>query len=138
MRVVGLNGESFNWNPAKLSYSHQNTSTYHKRVKTLLTKLFPFDKIYEEVTLLGSKYMNKDLSADFYIPSIKLIVEIHGEQHYKFTSYFHDNILEFHRGKARDKNKKQWCYVNNIKYLALKYNEDEQKWEEKIREIQNE
>jgi hypothetical protein len=62
---------------------------------------------------------------------IKTCVEVHGEQHYSFTPHYHRDNLAFVKAQKRDKIKKEWCEINNIKYIELAYNEQD-KWEELI------
>jgi predicted adenine nucleotide alpha hydrolase (AANH) superfamily ATPase len=70
---------------------------------------------------------------DFYLPLIKTCIEVHGEQHFKFVPFYHNNILNFLKSKKRDQEKAEWCEKNSIKYISLAYNESEQLWREKIK-----
>jgi predicted adenine nucleotide alpha hydrolase (AANH) superfamily ATPase len=64
---------------------------------------------------------------------IKTCVEVHGEQHFKFVAFYHNTVLNFLKAKKRDQEKEEWCEKNNIKYISLAYNENEQEWKNKIR-----
>ena len=75
------------------------------------------DRILEEVTLPGTKTIrSKCLRADFYIPNRNLIVEVHGEQHFRFNAFHFDDKLAFFRAQARDRNKADWCKLNEIRF----------------------
>jgi hypothetical protein len=92
MKVVGLDGRSYNWdwrNKVPMADDTRPRSTYHLRARELLNKLFPCETILEEVYLPGSN----NLSVDFYIPFYRTCVEVQGEQHYKFIElpYTEDN-----------------------------------------------
>lgn len=59
---------------------------------------------------------------DFYIPESNLIIEFHGEQHYSFTSYFYSSQEEWELAKRRDEVKEKLAIENNINYLVIPYN----------------
>lgn len=109
-----------------------NCSKGHLRARILLKEIFPYDIIYEEITLLGSKKLNRCcLYADFLIPSHKIIVEVHGKQHYNKT-FFHDSKLSFIQSKANDLRKIEWCELNNISYIELPDGESNDEWKSRI------
>jgi hypothetical protein len=62
------------------------------------------------------------------------MVEVQGEQHYKFNNHFFDNKLEFYRAQARDRLKEEWCVTNHFFLIQLPYNETDEKWLERIRD----
>jgi len=136
MNITGLDGKDYSWNPGanQAKASEQFKSSIHKKAKILLDNLFPYDRILEEVSLPGTKtqFRRGMLRADFFIPNRDLVVEVHGEQHYKFNSFFYKDKLNFYRAKVRDVDKKEWCELNNIRLVALDYNEDTDEWRRKI------
>jgi hypothetical protein len=107
MKVIGLDEKEYTWNPAsyilKPGEISGEKSSYHVLAHDLLKSLFPTEKIIEEVGLPGTKPM---LFADFLVPLRKLIIETHGEQHYKWVPYYHTTKREFLRAKHRDEIKK--------------------------------
>lgn len=130
MIVKGLDGKEYK---LKLNTKVKDKcSKPHLRARELLNEIFPYDIVYEEVTLRGSKvYNTKDLYADFLIPAHNLLVEVHGEQHYKKT-FFHNSKLEFIQAKARDARKREWCEINNICYVELPSGEKDEEWRARI------
>lgn len=80
----------------------------------LLKKKYPFDNIYEEVSIPEDR-----LVIDFFIPSRKIAVECQGAQHSKHVRFFHNTLEAFHRAQARDNDKKLWCDLNNIILLQV-------------------
>lgn len=134
MNIVGLDGRNYHWNPSANQADTENRSSLHILAKDLLNELFPHDRVLEEVSLPGSKtkYRNTVLRADFFVPNRNLIIEVHGEQHYKFNKFFFKSKLHFYRAKARDSDKKEWCDLNSIKLVELNYNEDIDEWRRKI------
>lgn len=139
MKFIGLDGREYK---TELMYknfkSTANCSSYHKKARELLCSFFPASRFMEEFVLPGSRTSSsQNLRADFYIPSQNLIVEVHGEQHYEYTPAFHKNKFEFMQAKKRDKQKIDWCQVNNIDIVVLKYSEDEDEWRDAIRQRRN-
>lgn len=133
MKVKGLDNRLYNWkllNHVPLGDDERNRSKYHLAARQLLTQLFPTDRVLEEVPLPGSG----GLTADFLIPAEKLIIEVHGEQHYKYVMHFHGSLLGFIAARKRDMNKKRWCELNGIRLVELPYTEAVDEWRRRIRE----
>ena len=135
MIVRGFDGKDYKWSV----HSHNETrpcSKYHLRARTVLRELFPRDTILEEVSLPGSKTQSRHsiLFADFYIPNRNLIVEVHGRQHYEHVSFYHKTKMAFYKAKARDRDKVDWCSINDIAIITLKYSDDNDDWERAILE----
>jgi very-short-patch-repair endonuclease len=101
-----------------------------------LKELFPYDTIYEEVTLPGSNKPSRPskLFADFFVPAYKLIVEVHGRQHFEYVSFFHKTKAEFLKSKSRDRDKKRWCEINSLNFVSLKFSENLDEWKQRILE----
>ena len=137
MKAIGLDGKERSWNISKYinnKNSSRPRSQYHIKARNLLRKIYPRDKILEEVSLPGSKTSRRKsiLRADLFIPNRSLIVEVHGEQHFKYNSHFFKDKMSFYKAQARDRDKSEWCVLNNIKLIELKYNEDIYEWRRKI------
>lgn len=133
MKFKGFDGREYSY---RLKYKDfkesQNCSKPHRKVRELLNILYPGIGVVEELILKGSKTeKNKTLKADFYIPSLNLIIEIHGQQHYKYTPFFHKTKLDFVQGMARDRTKIDWCHLNGIDIVVLNDNEED-KWRDQI------
>jgi len=137
MKVTGLDGKEYNWNPSGSQSKSKKRSKLHQKARILLDELFPYDRILEEVTLAGSgggihRARRGILRADFFIPNRSLIIEVHGEQHFKFNGHFFKDKLSFFRAQARDRDKKEWCRINNINIVELNYDEDINDWRRKV------
>lgn len=117
MRLLGLDGREYIYNFKKICKEAPNPSSLHLSARKLVQKKLGLCSIYEEVQLLGSR-----LIVDFFIPDVKVIIEVHGEQHYKFVKHFHKSQATFNRSKARDLAKQEWCNLNEFTYIELAYN----------------
>lgn len=127
MNVKDLDGKNHYWHlNGNINKDSENKSSYHKLARSILKRIYPTMQILEEVTINIRK--SEYLYLDFYIPLIKKCIEVHGEQHYKFVPHYHSNQLAFLKAKKRDYEKKEWCELNNIQYIELPYNNQEE-WE---------
>ena len=134
MKIVGLDGKEYSWTLNSSSLEDVYRSGLHLRARKIIKEAFPFNLVYEDVSLPGTaiKGRNSVLFGDFYIPMRSLIVEIDGAQHEQYTSFFHKNKLEFARAKTRDAVKAQWCELNGITLIRFKHDESEQEWRNKL------
>jgi hypothetical protein len=127
MLVKGLDGRSYRWSfdsvPLK---SETDKSSWHLQARELINKLFPAYRVHEEVYLPGGGgYL------DMYIPLLRLGIEVHGEQHYRFNSLFHRSKLDFFQAKRRDRDKQSWCELNGIALAELPFDKVEH-WQDII------
>ncbi len=129
MKVKGIDGKLYIWNPIGNTDLSREISSYHSRARIIVRSLFPSERILEEVGLPGTWPM---LYADIIIPLRKFVVEAHGPQHYKFIPYFHGTQREFIEGKKRDEKKRNWCEINNFYYIELPYWENDDEWRYRI------
>src|SRR5687767_9869583 len=130
MKVVDLKGRSHPFNVGKYTVYANETrprSALHLRAREILKSEYPTDVLLEEVPVPG-----EHLFLDFFLPLRKLVVEIHGEQHYVYNSFFHASKRDFLVGRQNDSRKKQWCDVNNFSIVVLPYDESDREWLERI------
>jgi len=133
MLIKDLDGNTHNWqltgNMAKGKIS--NRSSLHLITRSIIAQNYPTLQILEEVPI---PLKNREtLYLDFYLPLKKTCIEVHGEQHYKFVPFYHSTILNFLKSQKRDREKEEWCELNNIKHVILRYDENEQTWNERIK-----
>jgi hypothetical protein len=133
MKTRGLDGQVHNWKlhgyVVRASESRPR-SKLHLKARTILKDIFPTVQILEEVAAPITR--TEKLFFDFYINTVKLVVEVHGQQHYKFNTLFHSSAQDFANQRKRDRRKAEWCEYNNITYVELPYNEDEDQWRFRI------
>ena len=136
MKAIGFDGRERDWNLSKKSSKKKlrRCSNLHLRTRLVLRKLFSSSTILEEIYLPGSNTITRSstLFADFYLPKQRLLVEVHGEQHYKFNEFFHKTKSEFLKSKSRDRDKIRWCELNEIDIVVLKYTGSDDEWREQI------
>ena len=133
---MDLDGNISSWSIAGNSSkaNNINKSSLHLLARDIIKQIYPTMPVLEEVTINTKK--SEFLYLDFYVPMIKTCIEVHGEQHYNFTPFYHANMLAFLKAQKRDKDKKSWCDINNIQYIELPYNKTEQ-WMEIISDAKN-
>lgn len=132
MNIVNLDGDTVQWHlTGHIAKGRiQNKSSLHLTARELLTSTYPTLQILEEVSIPIRK--SETLYLDFYLPLNKLCIEVHGEQHYKFIQFYHNNMLSFIKSQKNDREKKEWCSINGIKYIELPYNETVEQWKLRI------
>lgn len=121
MQVKDLDGNIHNWQlSGGIAHgSRQNKSSLHLEARALIHDCFPTLQVLEEVAINIRKA--EILYLDFYLPLIKKCIEVHGEQHYVFSKFFHNTQLGFIRHKKRDQDKQEWCNINGIRYVDLPF-----------------
>lgn len=140
MKVYGINGKEYVWNLSKYDVFYDDArkrSKYHIRARSLLKEIYNSYRILEEVKLPGSTSLHRKsvLYLDFYIPTLKLAFEVHGQQHYEYCEFFHKSKVDFLKSKARDEDKISWCELNNIQLITLKYSESDDEWRQRIKSV---
>ena len=133
MKVRGLDGKIYTMPLTGYRVDENDLrerSNLHLLARQLLKEEYPIDNILEEVYLPGTS----KLYVDFFLPLRKFMVEVQGEQHYKFNKHFHQNKASFKQSIIRDNNKRQWCRANNIYLVEFPYSETVDEWRIRIRE----
>ena len=121
----------FEWQATVNSRSKGNGCPYLSTSKTeRLVCEYLQDKSLEFIgeKIFKHKSMNR-YRYDIYIPSLKLIIEPDGEQHFKDMAFCNDNLED--RVK-RDNIKNDFCYNNNIPILRIPYSYNPDKASKKI------
>ena len=128
MRVVGLDNKQYNLDLRHDDYV-PDSSSYHKEAKKLISDIFISYRVLEEVFLPGC---STNLYLDFFIPLLRLAIEVQGQQHEVYIPYFHKNKLGQVASIKRDREKKEWCNLNNFTLIELSYNESIEEWKKKL------
>ena len=128
MNIQTLDGESKKW--IINTINSDNKSDLHKNAAVLIRNVFPTTTIKEEVQIEVKR--NKYLYLDFYLPLLKVGIEIDGQQHSKYTNFLSKNPLNFIKQKINDNLKNEWCKLNEIILIRLNYDEKPNVWREKL------
>lgn len=135
MDIIDLDGNHHNWLlRGNMAYATDDKakSELHLRARELLKQEFPTLQILEEVSIPLRKGVT--LYMDFYLPLKKICCEVHGEQHYKFVQFYHSSLMAFHWAQKRDREKREWCEINGIRYVEFPYDGDEYDWRTALNE----
>ena len=103
-------------------------SKLHKRTLRLLKEILGC-AIKEEVNVqkLFSEYPDRNHHYDLVIPSYNLVIECHGEQHYRPVSFGEKDAVktveDFHKGQHRDRRKEEVVWDNCWGYMVVWYND---------------
>ena len=141
MKAVGFNGRVYTWNLSKYDVyenDKRKRSKPHLRARRILREIYGGRyRILEEVKLPGSTLAHRRsvLYLDFFIPVIKVGIEVHGKQHYEFTPFFHKNMADYILAMNRDDDKIDWCKLNNIRLTVLKYSDSDDEWRSTIKGV---
>jgi len=120
--VIGLDGKQHKLILQSTKRKTRAKSAPHQKALSLLLEILPGAVIFEEVTLPGC-----GLYLDIFLPSMSLAVEVHGRQHYEFIPFFHKTKADFFLAKKRDRDKAEWCSINDIALVSLPHDEED-KW----------
>ena len=135
MKVKGLNGRDYTIPLKKYMGSNRSkVSFYHSQAREIIQIVFSGDNILEEVKLPGTVNPSKKaaLFLDFFIPNLKIGVEVHGQQHFKYIPFFHKSKAGFMKARARDRDKAEWCDINNITLVVLRFDSSPEHWRKQL------
>lgn len=116
MEVLLLNGDTvkLRLRNKKLRSSIASKSKFQYKIGQQLSEKYPHDMIFEEVWVPGDGFI-----LDFFIPSVRLVVECHGVQHCKHIKYFHKTKRDFHRQQDVDQKKRDWSKLNGFLLIEV-------------------
>lgn len=131
MYVRDLDDKKLDWRARgqEITLDRRPRSAIHLRAREILKHRFPTAQILEEVPFKPRS--KQTLFFDFYLPLYRLAVEVHGQQHYEFVPMFHSTRQDFIQQLRNDADKSEWCAINNIRLIILKYDMVDQ-WEQMI------
>lgn len=123
-----INGQDVKWKPK--SSPRKNASKNHSRAVKLIYDMMPTVRLFEECVLpIGNR---KKLYLDIYLPDYNLAIEVDGKQHQAYSAFFHGSIENFLKQKSNDRQKEEWCDINNITLIRLEEQESNDEWREQI------
>lgn len=135
MKVFGLNGNEYKITLHNyLDCGEAVKSKYHLAARELIHMTFGGYMVLEEMKLPGIKApgVKSSLFLDFFIPKLRIGVEVHGAQHYNYVPFFHKTKAGFYAAKKRDTLKKEWCELNEIELIEFKYSDKIERWKKQL------
>lgn len=130
MRVEDLDGKIHNWRLVGHLERKTNKSSLHITARNLIIETYPNIQILEEVPIRIT--YNSTLFLDFYLPLYRKAIEVQGQHHYSYNSFFHKDPYEFNQQVKNDENKRMWCALNSITLICLPYDKTDE-WESLIK-----
>ena len=119
MKLKCLDGTEVKIEIKPSDYSNSFRSEIQKKVGEKLKEIYPRQVILEEFPIPKTR-----MSLDFFIPRLSIAYEVQGRQHDEFVQHFHGTMEGFKAQKKRDKNKQEWCDLNNIVLVEIRSLED--------------
>ncbi len=110
-------------------FLYESASDFHNKLKEIFCTDSYFKQVqcFQEVPIcnLIDGYDSIHEAADWYIESYNLIIELHGNQHYKATSFgnmsYNEKIVSFNNIRYRDNKKKTALLNAGYNYLEIPY-----------------
>lgn len=121
MRLYNTRGRLVNKNVEKfrIRWDEKSRSNIQFQVKQFLKPFWLGHVVYEEFPVYGSR-----LKVDIINFTRRIAIEVHGNQHFKFNKFFHnDRRSNWLNSLKRDDDKLVWLEKNGI--LVIEILEDE-------------
>lgn len=99
----------------------EGRGTYQSEVGEMLANEYPGQTVLEEFPIPGER-----LYLDFFLPKKKLAIEVQGDQHHHFNSFFHEDKYAFRASQERDKRKAKWCQLNGVDLIKVDWGTKEE------------
>jgi len=107
----------------------EQASNFHNKVRDIFrfSNYFKRFHCYQEVNVkdLINDYADHNHHYDWYIQELNIILELHGDQHYKITNYgsidYGQAFRAFKNIQYRDNLKKQAALDANYSYVEIPY-----------------
>ena len=102
-----------------INWKGKSRSKLQFSVKKFLEQYWLHDIVFEEFPMAGTK-----LSFDIFNANKSIAIEVQGQQHVKYTPFFHGgNKINYIDQLRRDKQKSDFCKANSIKLIEIYYND---------------
>lgn len=98
-----------------IDWDAKSKSKIQKATKDFLKEFWLKHVVFEEFPVAGTK-----MSLDFYNANKRIAIEVQGQQHVKYTPFFHgNNKYNYINQLRRDQNKQEFCEINDIKLIEI-------------------
>ena len=129
MQYKDLNGEEHKVSLSKKKKRNRKKSKLHSRAIELIKSAKPMVRLCEELPIRIRR--GHTLYLDIFLPDYDLAIEVQGPQHFKFMKSFHQYKHRFGRAQLNDSLKREWCEVNGIKLIELRFDEVDE-WNDRL------
>lgn len=103
-----------------IDWDGKSRSKIQFKTKSFLKEFWYKYVVFEEFPVVGTR-----LSIDFFNASKKIAIEVQGQQHVKYTPFFHGKSKSNYIDQLkRDKEKLDFCKINDIKLVEVYYNDE--------------
>lgn len=124
MKMLDIDGDLVNVDVKPSSYpiKHVSKSALQGKTGEFLQTAFPHSNILEEFPVPGSAF-----HVDYFVPDRKLVIEVNGIGHDKFTPFFHGNketSNKFAKQVRRDSLVQNWADNNGFKLVEIRTEKD--------------
>lgn len=98
-----------------IDWNGKSRSKIQEKVKAALIPIWKGMVVYEEFPVVGTR-----LTLDFYNRTQEIAIEVQGNQHTKYIPFFHgESKLKFVDQLNRDRQKRDFCFQNGIKFVQI-------------------
>lgn len=98
-----------------IKWDKESRSKFQFNVKQFLKKYWSNDMVFEEMPMAGSR-----MTFDFYNATQNIAIEVQGQQHVRYTPYFHGTTKSKFIGQIRrDNDKQKYCELNKINLIEI-------------------
>lgn len=120
MKIKDIFGRerSLNLKKYRIDWQKKSASIIQSKVKAFLYPYWATHIVFEEFRIPSCLFR-----IDILNLTKRIAVEIDGNQHDKFTPFFHGNRSGFEQAIKKDHQKMTWLEKNNIKLVRVKRNE---------------
>jgi|TARA_R110002167_G_scaffold90063_1_gene242896 hypothetical protein len=97
-----------------IDWEAKSRSNIQYDTKSFLKNYWLNNVVFEEFPVAGTR-----LTLDFYNATKKIAIEVQGQQHRKFVPFFHGNRMNYIDQLRRDKQKLEFCDINEIDLIEI-------------------
>jgi len=121
VRLYNLNGRLMSKDVTRylIDWEAESKSKLQRKVKEFLYPYWANHVVYEEFPVFGSR-----MKVDIFNATYKIAIEVNGQQHSSYNSFFHNKNREnFLYSIRRDTAKRKWAELNEFKFIEIEYDE---------------
>lgn len=116
MKFLDIHGKdtTLNVSKYKLSWEKKSRSKPQFECKQFLKKYWIHDIMLEEMRVPKTRY-----TFDIVNLTKRIVIEVHGTQHFEHNKFFHENRIDFLQQLQRDSFKEEWARKNGFCFVEI-------------------